>query len=338
MNDLDVAALEVYLASVLPDPLAGPLRAELISGGKSNLTYRMTDGTRRWILRRPPLGHVFSGAHDVGREYRVMTALRDSPVPVPVTRVNCTDDIVLGARFYLTDEVAGDVLRTPELVAALTEADRRQLGYALIDTLAALHDVDAAAVGLADLGRPDGFLRRQVDRWTRQYHAIMIRELPHIGEIIDVLSGSLPDSGPPSIVHGDFRIDNVIVDAAGPGRILAVLDWEMATLGDPLADLGTFLSFWDEPGAPVNPVTGGLTAFPGFPTAAEVVERYATRRGVTVGRVDWYRVFAQFKLAVILEQIYVRHLQGGTRGEGFDNVGDMVISLLDTAHKALPSC
>ena len=331
---LDTVALHRYLARALPSP-PGPVKAELVSGGKSNLTYLVTDGVHRWILRRPPVGQVFTGAHDVSREYRVMNALRGTPVPVPRAWLRCIDDAVIGAPFYLMDEVVGTVLRAPDMVSVLTEPDRRRLGYALVDTLAALHNVSAAAVGLADLGRPDGYLRRQLDRWARQYRQIKTRELPHIEEIIGSLSDSMPENHGASIVHGDFRLDNVIVDAADPGKIVAVLDWEMATLGDPLADLGVFLSFWDEPGTPFNPITGGLTAFPGFPSAAEVIERYSRQRGVTADRIDWYRVFAQFKLAVILEQIHARHLRGGTFGEGFDEVGAMVITLLDAAYDAL---
>jgi aminoglycoside phosphotransferase (APT) family kinase protein len=335
MTDLDVSALARYLGTALPSPPAGPVQAELISGGKSNLTYRVTDSRDRWILRRPPLGPVFGGAHDVGREYRVMSGLRDTDVPVPRTLVNCADDAVIGAPFYLMDEVPGTVLRTRDQTGALSEDERRGLSHTLVDTLAELHSVDPAAVGLDGLGRPDGYLRRQVDRWTRQYRQVKTRDLAHVEQIIGALNDSMPPSPATSIVHGDYRIDNVIVDPADPGRILAVLDWEMATLGDPLADLGTFLMFWDEPGTPFNPVTGGLAAFPGFCDSAEVIARYAARRDVTVEHIGWYQAFAQFRLAVILEQIYVRHRSGETRGEGFDTVGDAVPLLLEAAYTAL---
>jgi aminoglycoside phosphotransferase (APT) family kinase protein len=334
-DGLDVTALRRYLASALPGRPSAPVSAGLISGGRSNLTYLVTDGTHRWVLRRPPLGQVFHGAHDVSREYRVMSSLRGTPVPVPRTRLNCADSTVIGAPFYLMDEVEGTVLRTPEAVSALSEPARRRLGYALVDTLAALHEVRPFDVGLDDLGQPDGYLRRQLDRWARQYQQIKVRDLPHIDPIIAWLADSMPETYGASIVHGDFRLDNVVVDSAGAGEIRAVLDWEMATLGDPLADLGVFISFWDEPGKPFNPVTAGLTAFPGFPSAEEIIERYARQRGVTVGRIDWYRVFAQFKLAVILEQIHVRHVRGQTRGEGFGEVGPMVTALLDMAYSAI---
>jgi len=314
-------------------PVTGPLTARLISGGRSNLTYIVTGGASEWVVRRPPLGQIFPGAHDVAREHRVMRALAGSPVPVPRMIALCDDDSVLGVPFYVMERVPGTVLRTREQVAAIDAGQRALLGEQLVDTLAMLHEVDYHAVGLGDLGRPAGYLERQVARWTRQYQAIKVRDLRYLDEVATVLRATLPQSGLASIVHGDYRLDNVLVEAADPARIAAVLDWEMTTIGDPLADLATLVMFWDEPGRPYNPISAGLTALAGFPSARAVIERYVSRRGLTIDDVDWYLAFAEFKLAVILEQIHARHVAGQTVGEGFGDIGDMVLFLLESAHE-----
>jgi aminoglycoside phosphotransferase (APT) family kinase protein len=265
----------------------------------------------------------------------VMAALHGSPVPVPKALVSCTDPGVVGAPFYVMEEVAGQVLRTPDDVAALAPSTRRALGERLVDTLADLHEIDPVKVGLGTLGRPDGYVRRQLERWVRQYHQIKVRDLPQVEKIATALAASLPPPQGAAIVHGDYRLDNVIVGTDDTSSIVAVLDWEMATLGDPLADLGTFLMFWDEPGRVPNPITGGLTAAPGFPDRDEVVARYLSRRRLQVEGLSWYLAFARFRLAVILEQIHARHLAGRTRGAGFDSVGLMVLALLDESEALL---
>lgn len=331
---LDLDALAGFLTGRLPRLLAGPLKAELVSGGKSNLTYRLTDGDRRWIIRRPPLGMVLATAHDMGREYRVMSGLATSVVPVPEMVALCTTADVIGAPFYVMAEVDGVVYRDPAQVAELTPDENRRLGNALVDGLADLHEVDVAEVGLSDLGRPAGYLDRQLARWVTQFETVQVREQPDIGRLAEALTRSRPESDVVGIVHGDYRIDNVMVAHDDPGRVTAVLDWEMATLGDPLADLGILVSFWDEPGRPPNPVTNGLTAFEGFPTPSEVVARYAARRHLdeqTVAGIDWYVVFGLWKVAIILEQIHARHSRGQTLGDGFDGVGDKVAPLLQRA-------
>lgn len=330
-ESLDLGALTAYLRNASVPVGDQNLQGTLISGGKSNLTYRVTDGTSRWILRRPPLGDILPGAHDVCREYRVMQALGGSNVPVPRTVALCQDTDVLGAPFYLMDEVPGLVLRTPEDVAKVPVDTRTQLGLTMVDVLADLHEVDIEQAGLDTLGNPKGYLERQLGRWVRQYHKIKVRDLEKIRPIADALANSLPTGVKPAVVHGDYRLDNVIVSAEHPARINAVLDWEMATLGDPLTDLGILVMFWDEPGKPPNPITNGLMAAPGFMSAEAAIDRYISRRDLQMDNLDWYLVFARFKLAIILEQIHIRHLQGQTRGEGFTGVGDMVTLLLESA-------
>ncbi|MCW2850026.1 MAG: Aminoglycoside phosphotransferase, partial [Marmoricola sp.] len=289
-------------------------------------------GSRRWILRRPPLGEYHRGAHDVGREYRVMAALKGSGVPVPDMVAMCRDVAVIGAPFYVMDLVEGVVLRTREMVSDLTPETRTSLSEVLVDTLADLHEVDIDAVGLTGLGKPTGYLERQLTRWQRQYHTISQRHSTIVDDIVAGLRDALPTTAHAAVVHGDFRIDNVIVTLADRSALAAVLDWEMATLGDPLADLATLAMFWDEEGRPFNPVTGGLTAFPGFLSTADVVRRYANRRNLDQRSVDslgWYLRFSKFKLAVILEQIHARHESGQTLGAGFEEIDRMVDQLLD---------
>jgi aminoglycoside phosphotransferase (APT) family kinase protein len=328
---LDLDALRTFIDAEVEGGTAGHLSAHLLSGGKSNLTYEISDGHRTWVLRRPPLGLVLPTAHDMSREFTVIRALHGSGVPAPSAVVLAVTSRVLDAPFYLMDKVDGVVYRTRAQVQALSPPQRAALGCALVDTLADLHEIDPAAVGLDGFGRPKGYLERQLSRWQRQYDAARVRDLPAVEILAGKLSRALPDSRASGVVHGDYRLDNVMIDAGDPGRIAAVLDWEMATLGDPLADLGILISFWDEPGRAFNPITNGMTAFEGFPSVDEVVQRYATRRRSDVGSVDWYIVFGLFKIAIILEQIHARHLQGHTVGEGFDNVGEMVPPLLERA-------
>lgn len=331
---VDTARLAAYLDIGAPELVTGPLTATLISGGRSNLTYRLTDGRHRWVLRRPPLGHVLATAHDMGREYRVMTALGPTTVPVPRTVLLCDDADVVGAPFYLTAEVDGTVYRSAGQTAGLGAARARTMSYALMDVLVDLHGVDPSAVGLCDFGQPEGFLARQVRRWGDQLEASRSRPLPGAEELREALAAAIPRSGLPAIVHGDYRLDNVIVGA--DDRVAAVLDWEMATLGDPLTDLGLFLVYWDGL-AQIrgNPVAGGVSPAAGFPSGRTLVDHYAARRGVDVPRLGWYTAMGYFKLAVIAEGIHYRYTLGQTVGTGFDRMGEMVSPLVDAGHHAL---
>lgn len=329
---VDSVALRDYLDRECPGLVAGPLRAELIPGGRSNLTYVITDGTRQWVLRRPPLGHVLATAHDMGREFRVMTALAASPVPVPGTVLLCVDDSVIGAPFYVMEKVDGVVLRSAEEIAAvLTAAQARELSFTLVDVLAGLHEVDPVSVGLGDFGRPDGYLHRQLRRWAGQLDQSRSRELPGIDTLHDLLRRSVPPTQRSAIVHGDFRLDNVMVTVDGPARqVAAVLDWEMSTLGDPLADLGLLVVYWRTLMA-----QAGATEARGFAAADEVVAHYGRRSGLNLAAVDWYVAFGFYKLAVVAEGIYFRHASGKTVGEGFERFATMVTPLVEQGLEAL---
>jgi aminoglycoside phosphotransferase (APT) family kinase protein len=292
------------------------------------------------VLRRPPLGHVLATAHDMGREFRVISALAPTDVPVPGTLLLCADDSVLGAPFYLMERVEGVVLRDRAQTDPLGAGRRRALADAMMDTLAALHRVEPAAVGLGDFGRPDGFLERQVRRWSKQLDASRSRPLPGLDALRDALARSVPASAAGGrIVHGDYRLDNLICAPDAP-RVRAVLDWEMATLGDPLADLGLLLTYWDvlgggNAGEAAGAVSTGLGSAAGFPTGTELIERYVSRSGVDVGPLDWHVALGCFKLAVIAEGIYYRYTLGQTVGEGFERFGLMADPLVDHALTAL---
>ncbi|MBL7496680.1 phosphotransferase family protein [Frankia sp. CNm7] len=329
--DLDLVGLAAYLGPRVDGGLAGPLRGRLLAGGRSNPTYEVDDGVRQWIVRRPPYGDVMASTHDMGRESRVIRALHGSSVPVPAVVARCADPSVIGADFYVMEKVDGRTYRTREDTRLLAPDQRAELSRSLVDTLVALHTIDPAAVGLADFGRPDGYLERQLSRWRRQWEKVRTRDLPAFDSLADFLTRSIPDRRLPGIVHGDYKIDNLMVDHADPSRIVAVLDWEMATLGDTLADVGMLLSFWDEPALPYNPITAGATALPGFPDRRGVLSAYAERRGIDLGDIEWYVIFSDFKLMVILEQIHARHLEGATVGEGFADIDPMVPALLERA-------
>lgn len=322
----DTAGLTRWMDQNVDGGLVGELSTTLIAGGRSNPTYRLTDqgSDRQWILRRPPHGHVLPTAHSMARENRVITALADSAVPVPHVVGFSADPQVIGAEFYVMDMLPGITLRTQDDTARLSEDQRERLSENLVSLLVDLHRIDPAEVGLSDWGRPDGFLQRQLNRWGEQWASSQTVARPETGELETWLRANLPTSTAPGIVHGDFKLDNVMVSREDPTRIIGLLDWEMSTLGDPLTDLGILSSFWDQDGEFYNPITAGATALPGFGTRAELVDRYARARGIEVADLTWYRVFADYKIAIILEGIHARHLQGHTQGDDFADVGEMV--------------
>ena len=324
---------------------------ELIAGGRSNLTYRLDAGSSRLVLRRPPLGHVLPTAHDMSREFRVLTALHGTDIPVPTPVAICDDADVIGAPFYLMDFVDGVVLRTREDGERLTPAQARQLSDRLIEMLAAIHGVDVAATGLTGFGRPEGYLARQLSRWQRQWELSNTREMPGYDRLVERLAAGLPADGDHALVHGDFRLDNMLVTLGGEGgqgdgpggqtdqpAVAAVVDWEMSTLGDPLADLGLTLVYWADPeDAQWGDISIGatVTAMPGFLSRSELAERYAELTGRDLSGIGYYMAFGCFKLAVVLEGIHARFLQHKTVGEGFEREGFAVPVLIERAHQML---
>jgi aminoglycoside phosphotransferase (APT) family kinase protein len=313
-----------------------PLRVAQIAGGRSNLTYRVDDSAgASWVLRRPPLHGVLPSAHDMGREHRVIAALAGTPVPVPATFGLCQDPAVTGAPFYVMEHVDGIVPRDEATVAAgLDEPARGAAASSLVDALVALHQVDPGQVGLGDLGRHHGYLERQLARWQRQLDQTRTRPLPALDEVHRRLAANLPAQvGPARVVHGDFRLDNVVVSPAG--QVLAVLDWELCTLGDPLADVGLLQVYWAEPGDQTLPLGSAPTVMPGFPDRAAVAAAYASRSGRDLSQLDTYVAFASWKLAVILEGVVARHATGAY-GEGDDSwrgFAEVVVELADRALK-----
>jgi aminoglycoside phosphotransferase (APT) family kinase protein len=325
---IDTHALSSFL-NAAGVHVVGELNVSPLAGGRSNPTFALSDGHSAWVLRRPPYAEVLQSAHDMGREARVMSALWPTEVPVPRIVAGTDDRSVIGAPFYVMERVQGRPLRNVHDAAALTAGQRADLSKALVNTLAALHDVDPHAVGLGDWGRPDGYLERQVARWARQWEAVATRDRPEVIELLGRLASALPTSPRPAIVHGDFKVDNVMIGVDDPGEVRALLDWEMSTFGDPLADLGLLLSFWDEPGRPFHPITAGTTALPGFWSAADIAKAYAQLRDVDLAGIEWYVAFADVKIAVVLEQIHARQVSDS--GRKAEDVGAMVDPLIDRA-------
>ncbi|MCX5063244.1 phosphotransferase family protein [Streptomyces sp. NBC_00201] len=332
---VDVPALQRYFARRVPE-CEGPLRVRLLQGGRSNLTYEVTDGTHRWVLRRPPLGVLTPTAHDMDREFRVVAALGGTGVPVARAVLSCTDAEVIGAPFSVVEFVEGVVLRDGDQAAALPGADARRAADALVDALVVLHSVDAHDVGLGGFGRPKGYLERQVRRWRGQWDKVATRPLHDLDELYGRLVRSLPASGAPAIVHGDYRLDNTLVAVGDFGRIAAIVDWEMATLGDPLADLGMLLMYWDPACEPVLGARHVPTANPGFPSGRQLAERYAEKSGRDILVLPYYQALACFKLAVIAEGIHARYLAGQTVGTGFEQLGTAPPALLRSGLELLP--
>jgi len=331
---IDAAAATDWIAAHQPD-VEPPLRFELIEGGHSNLTYRVTDNAgRRLVLRRPPLGHVLESAHDMGREHRIMAALAPTDVPVPPMVGLCTDRAVLGVDFYVMDYVEGHVLRTVDDARLLDHDARGHLSAALVDTLAAIHAVDLDTVGLVDLAKHESYIERQLRRWHRQFHEGGNRDLPLIDSVHAELTRRVPPQGPATIVHGDYRLDNCLVSTAG--EVAAVLDWEICTLGDPLADVGMLLVYWVEAGDRLDPLGQAATTARGFWPRHRLLERYAATSGRDLGSIAFYQAFGQWKLACILEGVYARYV-GGAKGDPPPDVQHFADSVVELSHAAAAS-
>ncbi|MHB1499634.1 MAG: phosphotransferase family protein [Candidatus Dormibacteria bacterium] len=330
---LDLGRFRAFFEAACPGAVGGGLRARLVVGGKSNLTYQVTDGTTSWIVRRPPLGHVLATAHDMVREYTVMAALRATDIPVPVTYALCEDPGVIGAPFYVMEMVAGTPYRLAAQLDRLGPARTLAISTRMVDTLATLHRVDPGEVGLADFGRPEGFLARQVRRFMKQLEASFSRELAGARELQALLQASLPVESAPAVVHGDFRLDNLLVD--DQDQVAAVIDWELATVGDPLTDLALLVVYRHMAQMETGHLVADAPRAPGFLSAEGILSRYAGQSDRDLSAVGFYLGLAYFKLAVILEGIHYRYSQGQTVGAGFDTVGSVVEPLMAAGLAAL---
>ena len=308
------------------------VEASLITGGKSNLTYLLSSPAGELVLRRPPSGAILATAHDMKREVRVQRALAGTAVPVPAIVADDDGDL-LGVPCYVMTRVPGLVIRD-QLPAAFAagQAGRQVLGYALADCLAELHAIDPAAVGLAGFGRPNGFVERQVRRWRAQWEASASVPVPAVEELAARLAARIPVSPAAAIVHGDYRLDNAIIDERDPARVAAVLDWELSALGDPLTDLGLFLFYWESGPSVAPALVTSVPHLPGFPSGAEIALRWADRTGLPLDDLDWYRAFAHFKFAVITQGIRARITAGVMGGQDF---GDLASAVADTAEAGL---
>ena len=323
---LDLGRFRRWYDGQRPGEVDGELRAELIAGGKSNLTYQVTDGSSWWIVRRPPLGHVQATAHDMGREYTAISALSGTDVPVPQTFAHCEDADVLGAPFYVMEKVDGVAYRRAAELDALGADRTAALAGRLVGVLAALHAVDPQEVGLAEFGRPQGFLERQVRRWGKQLEGSKTREHPDADELHRLLTEQLPAEDPSvvGIVHGDYRLDNCLVASDGQGgdEIHAVVDWEMATLGDTRTDLALMMVYETLGASAGGDLVSDVAKAQGYPGNDQQLAAYAGASGREPGDMGFHLALAYFKLAVILEGIHYRYLQGQTVGEGFDRIGE----------------
>ncbi len=288
---------------------AAPFRFDVIAGGHSNLTFKVTDAAdHAFVVRRPPLGHVLASAHDMGREHRIIAGLQRSSVPVPPALGFCDDASVNGAPFYVMGFVDGHVIRDAAGAGVLAEAARATASRSIADTLAAIHGADLERTGLADLGRHEGYVARQLKRWYGQWQQQRTRDLPAVDEVHDALAARIPEQGPATIVHGDYRLDNTMV--ADDGRVVAVLDWEICTLGDPLADVGLLWVYWTGPDDEPSAWAGRSTTAAGFWNRRQVVDRYAETSGRDISALDFYIAFGYWKLACILEGVYARYVGG----------------------------
>jgi aminoglycoside phosphotransferase (APT) family kinase protein len=319
---LDLDAFRRWYDGQRPGEIAGDLTGQLIAGGKSNLTYTVADGTSSWIVRRPPLGHVQATAHDMGREFTAMSALADTDVPVPQMYAHCADPDVLGAPFYVMERVDGVAIRRAHELEAVGPERGAAIVRELVDVLARLHAVDPVAVGLAEFGRPAGFLERQVRRWGQQLEGSKTQDRPYADDLHRRLAGSIPAEDPADlgIVHGDYRLDNCLVGA--DDRIHAVVDWEMATLGDTRTDLALMLVYETLGRSDAGALVSDVATATCYPDNAGQLAAYVESRGREVGDMGWHLALAYFKLAVILEGIHYRYLKGQTVGEGFDRIGE----------------
>jgi aminoglycoside phosphotransferase (APT) family kinase protein len=332
-EQFDVAALDRYLRSRLLGA-AGQLEVEQFPGGHSNLTYLLRYGNREFVLRRPPLGPLAPKAHDMGREHRVLSALWKVFPPAPRPYLFCEDPSVIGAPFYVMERRRGVIIRREWPRELGNDPDtRRKVSEAIVDVMVTLHAVDYVAVGLGSLGKPDGFVQRQVKGWAERWEGAKDLEVPAITELAGWLAERVPTPTDATLVHGDLKLDNTMLDPTDPGRVVAVLDWEMCTTGDPLVDLGQLLCYWTEAGDPYprHESVVQVTTLPGFSTREQIVQRYAAKTVRDISKIAFYEVFALYKTAVVVQQIYIRWKRGQTKDERFAGFDARVVALAEAA-------
>jgi aminoglycoside phosphotransferase (APT) family kinase protein len=327
-EQLDVTRLEPYLREHLAGA-EGAFALRQFGGGHANLTYLVRFGEREWVLRRPPLGPVPPGAHDMQREYRVLSTLYRGYPLAPRGYLLCTDAAVIGADFFVMERRRGIAFRRdiPEAWRDHPET-LRGVGFELVDRLAELHAVDPAAVGLGELGNPDGYVARQVEGWTRRWRAALTPDVPAAEAYVAWLAAHIPRSQRTSLLHNDYKLDNVLLDANDPTRIVAVMDWDMCTRGEPLMDFGALMALWSQAQDPDAQAGWMPTWRTGFPTRREAVQRYAEKSGADLTDFDWYVTFANFRFAVIIQQIYLRYTRGQTHDERFADFGTRVRTII----------
>jgi aminoglycoside phosphotransferase (APT) family kinase protein len=335
-EELNLAALDSYLREHIPsafDPTA-TIEIKQFPGGHSNLTYSVRYGDREFVLRRPPVGPVAPTAHDMPREYKLLSVINPHFPLAPKPVLLCEDSLIIGVPFYLMERRRGLIVRfkVPEQIGENFDL-RRQLSESVVDTLVALHAIDIESTGIVQIGKPNGFVTRQVRGWTDRWLRAKTGELAEMDQVIQWLIERIPAdvAGNATIVHNDFKLDNLMLDENDPARVAAVLDWEMCTVGDPLVDVGLFLSYWTMKGAEDeadrNSSLRAVTNGPGWMTRAELIERYEAGSGRDLSRIVFYETFARFKVAVVIQQIYFRYVQGQTRDERFRNFDALVKEL-----------
>lgn len=332
-EELDLARLEPFLLEKFPGS-AGPLAVEQFPSGHSNLTYLVRLGEREMVLRRPPFGSKVKSAHDMGREYRVLSKLHPAYPPAPEVLLYCEDESVLGAPFYLMEPIQGTIIRRdPPDGLVFTPDLARRVSESFIDNLARLHGLDHSAIGLGDLGKPRGYLERQVRGWIERYHGSRTHNIPEFSRLSTWLTEHIPPTSAAALIHNDYKYDNVVLDCGDLTRIIGVLDWEMSTIGDPLSDLGSTLAYWVDPqdADDLQKVRWCPSNAPGSLTRSQLVERYALSTGRDVSHITFYLAFARFKVSVIVQQIYFRYAQGLTKDPRFARMSEAVAIMMRAA-------
>ncbi len=337
-EEVDAAGLERYFAAQVPELAGKPVEVRQFPGGHSNLTYLLKVGDRDVVMRRPPFGTKVKSAHDMGREFRILSALAKGYAQAPKPICYSEDPSIMGAPFYVMERLRGIIIRkdVPEGVE-LPEPKLRQLCLHLVDTLADLHALDYKAIGLDGLGKPEGYVQRQVEGWSQRYKGSQTDEVPVVEQVSAWLNENRPADSGATLIHNDFKFDNVVLDPSEPTRIIGVLDWEMSTIGDPLMDLGTFISYWVEPtDEPIlQYFRNGPSDRPGALSRAQLVDRYRERSGREVQNPVFYYAFGLFKTAVVAQQIYYRYRNGLTKDERFSLFGIGVQTLCEQAARAI---